>query len=276
VSKIGEIYKITYRYGERYFQFVGVDRTSANGDTIVVFSFKGMHGSAGVHYLNMIIQSGIEFFTHTTVDEGVQLDMWEKVGRTKPVDVSDALFKLAYSKSGVSAAESSESDYIWSIWHVNDDWQEVDGNAIREYPEAEYGHVFTPEDVVWRIEQGRYMYSERELAHGIDTPTFEGSIEEYGNWVDEDFPISNDWCEEINYLSSIRDDIHDYIGKNDVDKVAIQKIVEIDERWKKQILRSKNKDFTYADKLKGDYPQSLWWWHINRLHELSESDRSTL
>lgn len=100
-------------------------------------------------------------------------------------------------------------------------------------------------------------------------------IEEYSEWIKKKIPISEGWIDEINYISFIRDDIHRGI-KDEADTALREKLRLLDREWQDQIIATIDKEFQYTDRLPGNYPNDLWWWHIDRLSELTEAERSTL
>lgn len=42
----------------------------------------------------------------------------------------------------------------------------------------------------------------------MSSSDIEEDIREYSEWIEKRIPINNDWIDEINYLSFIRDEIH--------------------------------------------------------------------
>lgn len=150
MSKIGDVYFIpTLR---RYFQLVAFDRTQLNSDVIAVFNYEG-----DTKEIESIVDSGVEFFTHTSVNPGVKQGLWRKVGKSDTVDYSKAQFKDAYFGDSPPEVESYEVDsyHSWVVWGVNEEWQHI-GSNIKNYSNAELGHVFAPANIVSRIQNGRY------------------------------------------------------------------------------------------------------------------------
>lgn len=156
MSKIGEIYKIEYDDGtQRYFQLVAFDMTTLNSDVIAVFNKHSNRQQDTT--IEDIINSGVEFFTHTTVNAGIRQELWTKIGKSSIVDYKNALFKTTDHGTEPPEIESYEADsyHSWVIWHVNEEWQSIGGN-IEQYPEAELGHVFAPDSIKYRILHGKY------------------------------------------------------------------------------------------------------------------------
>lgn len=157
MSKIGEIYQINGLEHKRYFQLVASDITQLNSDVIAVLSYKGdLPSKPAAKELNEVTSAGIEFFTHTTVNAGFK-DLWTKIGKAKVVDYKDALFKDIYIKDDFPDWEPYEKDHYhsWVIWQVGGKWKKI-GAKIDRYPEAELGMVFSPNNIIYRIEHGQY------------------------------------------------------------------------------------------------------------------------
>ena len=155
MSRVGEVYKVPYVDQNRYFQFVAIDQTQLNSDVIAVFKLES--ASDEVAGIDAITQSEIEFFTHTTVNAGINQSLWEKIGSSDVVDSSDALFKEVYYENGLPDIEPFEADsyHSWIIWSINGEWQHI-GSEIDKYPNAELGAVFPPDSIVYRIKNGQY------------------------------------------------------------------------------------------------------------------------
>ncbi len=155
MSKQGEIYEIPYKSVKRYFQLVASDKTVRNSDVIAVFNFRAEVNDKPL--INDILNSGVEFFMHTTVDAGVTESLWYKIGKAEVVDYSKALFKDIYHENAEPKVEPYEVDSYpyWVVWHANGERTQI-GADVDIYPEAELGLVHSPDEVVYRIEVGKY------------------------------------------------------------------------------------------------------------------------
>ncbi len=100
-------------------------------------------------------------------------------------------------------------------------------------------------------------------------------LDDYSEWIDKDIPIHDGWIDEINYISFIRDEIHQSIN-SETSADIINSLRLLDQKWQKQIELSISKNFKYTDKPQKDYPNAFWWWHIDKLDDLTEQERSTL
>lgn len=158
MSKTGEIYQLNALSPKRYFQYVAKDETALHGDVIAVLNHRGdVSPKPSDEEIQELVNSGTEFFTHTTIEIGVKQGHWSKLGNSKPVDFSKALFKQAFYKDHLPDIEPSDADHYhsWVIWGVGEEWEHI-GAEIEKYPQAERGAVFAPQSIVYRIENGKY------------------------------------------------------------------------------------------------------------------------
>jgi uncharacterized membrane protein YheB (UPF0754 family) len=95
-------------------------------------------------------------------------------------------------------------------------------------------------------------------------------IESYKNWVAKKIPATNDWDEELNNISYIRQMIHDDVKKTDESSLR-----EIDQEWQRQLIDNRGKNFLFTYPREG-VPKENWWAWIDRLDELTEEQRHTL
>ncbi len=109
----------------------------------------------------------------------------------------------------------------------------------------------------------------------IEDDSLESYVEDYAEWVKKDVPVDKNWIDEINYLSFLRDEIHKKINKG-TDSDFKEMVHQLDIQWQHQVSLSISKDFTYTDKPRGEYPDHFWWWHLDRLDELTDQQKTTL
>lgn len=109
----------------------------------------------------------------------------------------------------------------------------------------------------------------------MSSSDIEEDIREYSEWIEKRIPINNDWIDEINYLSFIRDEIHQNIqGEKSASIVA--KLQSLDRKWQKHITLQIDSNFQYTNRPLDNYTDDLWWWHIDILDQLSTQQKSTL
>ncbi|MDO4684497.1 MAG: hypothetical protein Q4B06_02200 [Candidatus Saccharibacteria bacterium] len=98
--------------------------------------------------------------------------------------------------------------------------------------------------------------------------TIEELIKEYREWVDKNIPIDTHWIEEINYLSHIRQEIHDTVKRSgNVPDHILEDIKQIDTAWQVYILKNGTKSFTYSDKPSKYCTSKDWWWNIDTYYQ---------
>lgn len=105
--------------------------------------------------------------------------------------------------------------------------------------------------------------------------SLESYIEDYEEWIRKEIPINDGWVDEINYLSFLREEIHQKL-KSESSESLTSRLKLLDSQWQTQIASTIDKKFRYTDKPQQYYPEDFWWWHIDRLDELTEGQKSTL
>jgi len=103
-------------------------------------------------------------------------------------------------------------------------------------------------------------------------------IKEYTDWVGKSFELSPDWEEEINYLSFIRNDIHDVIieiqARGEKLSTELKQVREIDADWQEWIFEQGK--VGELDIARTGKSKNLWWYWVDQLQNLSEEDLKTL
>lgn len=92
--------------------------------------------------------------------------------------------------------------------------------------------------------------------------TFEQYLADYKLWVDKRIPIAEDWEEEINYISFVREDLGELVTEFKQRNINADTTVldSIDNEWLAWI-KSSNPDM-YASRVVG---QKSWWQAITQL-----------
>lgn len=160
VTKVGDVYQTKETAeGRRYLQLVAIDLIDLNSDVVVVFADqKGADEPP-----NIEADSEIEFYTHTTVSQGVREGLWEKVGsRAVAVDLSSLVFKSYYGPDIADVAKNMDPGMLppvpypnWAVWTPADQERRYVSGAEGIPVKAERGGVFPAPDVLYRIEHGR-------------------------------------------------------------------------------------------------------------------------
>ena len=165
VTKVGFLYKtIDTKKGARYLQLVSLDLINLNSDVIVVFA-----KDVDPRQLEEISPKDIEFYTHTTVSEGVRQGLWEKVGNFEvKVDITKLAFKNYHdSFTGRTLSSSLEGPSLmpkipfpnWTTWNpLDEEWKYISLEVGRKLV-AEDGGIKPPSDIVYRIENGKSEFA---------------------------------------------------------------------------------------------------------------------
>lgn len=97
------------------------------------------------------------------------------------------------------------------------------------------------------------------------------AIEYYERLIKSKLKMLED--EEINLLLSERDEIHDLFSSLPDNRKTfyMERICLLDKEMISQIDSISVKEFGYEE-----YPRELWWWHLDKLDDLTEKERSTL
>ena len=77
---------------KKYFQYIANDRNQLGSDVIRVFSkVYNLHDDPE---LNQVVKGVVEFYAHCSVNRGVKLGFWEKVGNINDKgDLNQVLFR---------------------------------------------------------------------------------------------------------------------------------------------------------------------------------------
>lgn len=107
--------------------------------------------------------------------------------------------------------------------------------------------------------------------------SLEELVNEYQEWIDKDIPIDKNWDEELNYISFVREEIHNIINKKyAISNDLMERLKKIDIDWRKHINLMKTNDFKYDNVPYPNSPNYKWWWHIDCLEKLNNDELSTL
>lgn len=139
----------------KYFQYVANDLTQLNSDVIRVY-LPRVPLESNVD-LDEIVAYPVDFYAHTSVNAGVKLDLWQKVGHYKNHDANVPIYfrdTLDYGHGpGEEPVKISEN---WRIWKINDERFTLIGKLTKPYQSAEIGLVFAPIRIIERIKTGSY------------------------------------------------------------------------------------------------------------------------
>ena len=156
VTKIGDIFEVPLVEGtKRYLQYIVSDLTQLNSDVIRVF--KQSFNLDDQPDLEEVVKGEIDFYTHTTTSAGVKLGLWNKVGKSKNVGNLDLLFRCARDDSRTPDEPMKKISTSWFIWRANDDEFTYVGKLEGDNRKAEIGLVFSPYNVLKRLNTGEHV-----------------------------------------------------------------------------------------------------------------------
>lgn len=156
VTKIGDVFIVRQEdSNHKYFQYVANDLTQLNSSVIRVFMKKyDLNAEAD---LADVVKGEVDFHAHCVLRWGIQLGLWQKVGKSAVVGDVDVLFRGTKDygrKLGELPVLVSEN---WYVWKINQDFRKI-GKLTGEYREAEIGLVINPESIVYRVQTGQYDF----------------------------------------------------------------------------------------------------------------------
>lgn len=162
VTKIGNIFsaKVDNEY-KFYFQYVANDLTELNSSVIRVF--KRRHPLESNPKMDDIASDEVLFYAHTILRNGIELGIWEKVGKSAILGLDDLdkvwfglAQKISFNRETMEVYDCNPAENLW-IWHVNQDIIEI--GCFKKGMElyVEPGEVFTPDGIVERFKFGHYL-----------------------------------------------------------------------------------------------------------------------
>jgi hypothetical protein len=158
VTKIGNVFAVPLDDGtKRYFQYVANDLTQLNSD--VIRAFNKAYPVEAKPILQEVVNDAVSFYAHVVIKWGIQMHLWEKVGKVPQIGELKILFRSTNDYGNPAIKKSSS----WHVWRVGEGFQHI-GKLRGEYRKAEIGIVVTPPDIVQRMRTGGYdfVYPEME------------------------------------------------------------------------------------------------------------------
>lgn len=155
VTKIGDIFAAKIdENNKKYFQYVANDLTQLNSDVIRVFKEK--YPIDANPDLLEVVKGDIEFYAHCVIKWGIQDGLWGKVGKIRDVGEINVLFRDTNDLAQVPGEEPVKISDKWYIWKIGYEFYRI-GMMTEEYKKAEYGLVFHPTQIIYRMQNGKYM-----------------------------------------------------------------------------------------------------------------------
>lgn len=160
MTRVGDIYRTKELAGGiRYLQLVAIDLLDLNSDVIVVFEPSTKYDGPP----ELLVDSGVEFYTHTVVSQGIREGLWQKTGKEEVrVDITKLLFKAYHGMDEAEAVAFVGHEVAppipyphWTVWSPGDPEERYVPSGEGMSIQAERGGVFPASDVVYRIEHGQ-------------------------------------------------------------------------------------------------------------------------
>lgn len=149
----GDVFGVRLADGSmRCFQYIARDMTQLNSNVIRVFH--EVYQPDEPVDVQRVTSGRIDFHVHVFLNVGVKLGFWHWVGRAKPPERVDVLFRDSEDYGDPSVKVSTQ----WYVWQVNAPMRKI-GALVPKYQESEIGIVVPPHEVVHRIQHGRYEFS---------------------------------------------------------------------------------------------------------------------
>jgi|SRR5450755_305245 len=155
-TKPGDIFSIRLDgYSKKYFQYIANDPNQLNSDVIRVF--KKRYTSDIVMNFEELVKEEVEFYAHCVIKWGIQLDYWEKAGKSKDVGTLDVLFRNT-NDYGAKPGEQMKISEKWFVWKIKESGYTRVGKLVGENQKSEIGVVIPPDSIVHRMKTGKYDF----------------------------------------------------------------------------------------------------------------------
>lgn len=118
--KEGDIFKIIHETEVRYFQYFYTDMNYLGGDLVWVFNYQ-----KATDNIDMIMSSGYKFYLYTTIQPGVKMKLFEKIGNASIPKEMHYIPKFRYT--GDDLTKEIEK---WTI--IQGDKKEIIGKDLTE------------------------------------------------------------------------------------------------------------------------------------------------
>ena len=149
--KIGDIFSVKIsKNKKKYFQYIAIDKSMLGSD--VIRGFKKAYDVKLNPSLEEIIANEVAFYAHCMVQWGIKFGFWEKIGSSKEVGSLQVIFRDCddYGEPAIKVSKN------WRVWQINEERIKI-GKLNKKYSNAEFGLVFSPNQIVSRIKTGKYI-----------------------------------------------------------------------------------------------------------------------
>lgn len=147
---IGDIFEVPLEANLKgYFQFIAIDENQLRSDVIRVFSRRFLQPDTPD--LEELVNGTVDFYSHCVIRVGLKHRLWEKAGRSDDIGPVNVIFRSTkdFGRDWIKVSER------WEVWKIGQPRQFV-GKLPNSLQQAEYGTVFPPADIIYRMKHGRY------------------------------------------------------------------------------------------------------------------------
>jgi hypothetical protein len=157
VTKVGDVFRVRLDESTcKYLQYIGNDLTYLNSD--VIRGFSDAYPAAAAPKLLEVTRGEVDFYAHCSVNQGIRMGLWEKVGRVDEVGPVDILFRDTLDHFRRIDQEPIKVARNWRVWRVNEPMRDV-GELRGVNRKAEVGIVMSPHSIMHRFRTGEeYPY----------------------------------------------------------------------------------------------------------------------
>lgn len=108
----GDIFKVNFKENKNFFfQYLGDDENCLNGNVIRVFDFETEYIQPK---LKSILESSVKFNTHVFIDNGIEENVYERIGSEKlPRKFEMPIFKHYEAIDFIPQVKTG-----WTVWQV--------------------------------------------------------------------------------------------------------------------------------------------------------------
>ncbi len=163
VTKIGNVFctEINGEY-KSYFQYVCNDMNQLNSSVIRVF--KSRYSMDYEPVLEDIINDEVAFYAHTILRDGIEFNVWYKVGKPLPIDSSEHEKVLWGTANEMLYLPNLDFKVVnplenWKIWYINGDRINIGSLPRMFWGIIEQGYLLPFIEIVNRIKLGYYKYT---------------------------------------------------------------------------------------------------------------------
>ena len=156
-TKIGDVF-FAELTGEtkKYFQYIANDRNQLGSDFIRVFS--KVYNLKDEPELYQVVKGDVEFYAHCSVNSGVKLGHWKKVGNIyEKGDLNKVLFR-SKKDYGIADLNIRGLSHQWEVWNIKDYIIHKMDKLGKEYRGVDIGPIIPPEWIVSRMKTGKYDF----------------------------------------------------------------------------------------------------------------------